>query len=204
MLKNWVSTKEGERVKCRLFEIFQTSLAPEELALVLTNMMILWNLDPPDEEDVSSPLPPNLLGLANLLSMPSTLKQSFSLLLELFRSFCEAVKCSVKENNVPIMQLLKRAISGDEYTSVNEELWEYSMQRLKGKCQREVAIDASFEQLAGGLSLSCPLLASKNFIVTGFVGVVNLISFYQIQKCVFRPSRIGNKFHPNKQKIFRL
>lgn len=153
MLKNWVSTREGERVKCRLFEIFQASLAPEELALVLTNMMILWNLDPPDEEDVSSPLPPNLLGLANLLSIPSTLKQSFNLLLELFRSFRDAVKYSVKEDNVPIMQLLEKAISGDEYTSVSDELWEYSLQRLKGKCQRELAIDANFEQLVEGLSL---------------------------------------------------
>ena len=82
--------------------------------------MILWNLDPPDEEDVSSPLPANLLGLANLLSMPSTLKQSFNLLFELFRSFRNAVKCSVKEDNVPIMQLPERAIYGDEYTLVSE------------------------------------------------------------------------------------
>lgn len=103
MLQEWLKTRDGERVKWQLFNIFQTSLAPEELALTLTDMLILWCLDSPEDEDESPSTPANLIGLEQLLSIPNTLKQSHLLLLELLRSFCQAVKSLNEKESIPIM-----------------------------------------------------------------------------------------------------
>ncbi len=92
MLQDWLETRDGERVKLQLFRIFQTSLTPEELALTLTDMLICWCLDEPDDKDESPPTPAYLIGLGRLLSMPKALKKSHALLHELFRSFCQAVE----------------------------------------------------------------------------------------------------------------
>ncbi len=119
MLQEWLKTRDGERVKLQLFRIFQTSLAPEELALTLTDMLILWCLDGPDDEDESPSTPANLIGLGRLLSMPKALKQSHTLLLELFRSFCQAVK----DLKIPIMHFLKRAACVDSYIPPSEDLY---------------------------------------------------------------------------------
>lgn len=137
MLRNWVSTKEADQVKGQLFVMFQTSLAPVELAFLLITMQLLWNLDPSDKGNLPPPLPANYLGLTKLLSTPSALKQSYALIHEFYKSFYDAVKCSVAEDTVAAMQLLNTVIDVDDYDSVNDELWRYSMQRLEGKGHKD-------------------------------------------------------------------
>ena len=78
-------------------------------------MMILWIFDPSDEKNVWF----SFLNLKNLIFMRNTLKQSYHMLFELFRSFRHAIKYLI--NNVQILQFLDKAICDDEYTSVNEE-----------------------------------------------------------------------------------
>ena len=92
MLQECWMERDGKGVRLHLLRIFQTSLAPEELALTLADMLILWYLDEPDDEDESPSTAANLIGLRQLLSMPNSLKRSPTLLFELFRSFCQAVK----------------------------------------------------------------------------------------------------------------
>lgn len=151
MLQEWLKTRDGELVKLQLFKIFQTSLAPEELALTLTNILILWCLDEPDDEDESPSTPANLIGLGRLLSMPKALKQSHTLLLELFRSFCQAVK----DLKIPIMHFLKRAAYVANHIPPSEDLYMYSVQRLQRKSDSEAisVSNADLDQVLQNLSL---------------------------------------------------
>ncbi len=151
MLQEWLKTRDAERVKLQLFRIFQTSLAPEELALTLTDMLIFWCLDGPDDEDESPSAPANLIGLGRLLSMPKALKQSHILLLELFQSFCQAVK----DLEIPIMHFLNRAACVDSYIPPSEDLYMYNVQRLQRKSDNEAisVSDADLDQVLQKLSL---------------------------------------------------
>ena len=154
LLKEWLKTRDGERVKLQLFEIFQTSLAPEELALTLTDMLILWCLDPPDDEDELPSTPANLIGLGQLLSMPDTLKQSYYLLLEIFRSFCQAVNDLNENESTPIMHFLENAACIGSDVPPSEDLYTYNVQRLDGKSNGEAIsvsnahLDRSLQKLS--------------------------------------------------------
>ena len=78
----------------QVFQVFQTPLEPEVLALALADMLLLWNLNPPSQ--VTGPQSmSNLLGLGQLLSKRSMLKDSYNLLLDLFASFCDAIKIGI-------------------------------------------------------------------------------------------------------------
>lgn len=151
MLQEWLKTRDGEHVKLHMFRIFQTSLAPEVLALTLTDMLILWCLDEPDDEDESLSTPANLMGLKQLLTMPEALKQSHTLLLELFRSFCQAVE----DLKMPTMHFLKKAAYLDSNIPPCEDLYVYNVQRLQRKRDSEAisVSNADLDQVLQELSL---------------------------------------------------
>ena len=155
LLQEWLKTRDGERVKLQLFKIFQTSLAPEELALTLTDMLILWCLDSPDDEDELPSTPANLIGLGQLLSTPNTLKQSHILLLELFRSFCQAVNGLDEKESIPIMHFLKNAACVGSNVPPSEDLYTYNVQRLDGKSDSEAisVTNADLDRFLQKLSL---------------------------------------------------
>ena len=69
MLSYWANTRDGERAKTKMAQIFQSSLAPEELALMLSVMALLWRLSP---FHFQSP-PASLSSLNQLLSSPNTI-----------------------------------------------------------------------------------------------------------------------------------
>jgi len=47
ILRNWTLQGDRQRTVSQLLQVFQGPLAPELLALVLANMLLLWTLDPP-------------------------------------------------------------------------------------------------------------------------------------------------------------
>lgn len=155
MLQNWTNTRDGERARLQLFKIFQIPLAPEELALALADMLTLWCLNPPADEGASQSVPASLLGLAEVLSEPHALEESYVLLLELFRSFRHAVKGLDEKVSIPIMEFLQRAVYVDIDTPPSEELCSYCEKRLLGKSHRDATTvrDADFDKLVAGLSL---------------------------------------------------
>ena len=114
-------------------------------------MLIFWCLDEPDDEDESPSTPANLIGLARLLSMPEALKQSHTLLLELFRSTCQAVQ----DLKIPIMHFLKRAACIDSRIPPSEDSYMYIAQRLQRKSDSEAisASNADLDQVLQKLSL---------------------------------------------------
>lgn len=146
VLRNWTNTKDGERARLRVLNVFQKALAPEELALTLANMLTLWCLNPPTEAVTSQP---NLVGLAELLYKPDTLEESHVLLLALFRSFRYAVKSLDEKTSIPIMQFLHRNACGDEDLPPSEDLYVYFIRRLDGKSHDDaMPLDKLVEQLS--------------------------------------------------------
>ncbi|KAL6714257.1 hypothetical protein ACLMJK_007680 [Lecanora helva] len=152
MLQEWLGTEDGERAKSQSLDIFQISLAPEELALTVTDLLFFWCLDPPKDKDDAWSAPTDLIGLGQLLSKSKTLKQSYLLLLELLRSLRHAVKSQKKEESLPIMYLLEQAAFDNSDAPTSADLYTYAVQRLNGKSDSE-AITANLDQVFQDLSL---------------------------------------------------
>ncbi len=119
-------------------------LAPEVLALVLADMLLLWTLKPPAEGSGVQSLPLNLSGLGQLLSQPGAFKESYNLLLDLLVSFSAAVKGMEITKSIPITLFLNGAQCFTGGSSPNKELKAYWKKRLVGKSHDE----------AGGVKVS--------------------------------------------------
>lgn len=134
MLLYWIKTKDGGRARVELMKVFQSPLAPKELALTLSVMAFLWCLSPLEcEEDEFQSPPANLLSLAQLLSRPDTIGENEDLLLELHRSFRCAARSLDEEHFTSIIQLLASSFKVDGESSRSEELHMYFIKRLDGK-----------------------------------------------------------------------
>jgi len=133
ILQSWTHTGDGERTVYQVFQVFQTPLAPEVLALALADILLLWTLDPPSQVSGPQSITSNLLGLGQLLSERSALRNSYNLLLDLFASFRNAIKVLEAKRSTAIVQFLSGAVCFTESACPSEDLTGYFLKRLSGK-----------------------------------------------------------------------
>ena len=139
ILRNSTLRGDGQRTVSQLLRVFQGPLAAELLALAIANMLLLWNLDPPFPVGESQSTTSNLFGLGELLSGRKALSHSYILLLDLFASFCNAVKVLDAERSMAITQFLLGAVCFIERACPNEELSDYFVERLTRMSTDEAA-----------------------------------------------------------------
>ena len=133
ILQRWTHTKDGERTVRQVFQVFQAHVEPELLALALANMLLLCTLNPPPQVSGPQSTPSDLLGLEQLLSGRSTLRNSYKLLLDLFASFCDSTKVLEAKRSTAILQFLSGAVCITESACPSEGLKGYCLKKLKGK-----------------------------------------------------------------------
>lgn len=151
ILENWILRGDGRLTVSQVLKVFQDTLASEVLAMALADMLLLWTLDPPSEEDESQSTPSSLLGLGQLLSERSALRNSHSLLLVLSASFSNAIKVLEAKKSTAIMQFLTGAVCFTESACPSENITGYFLKRLswKGPDEAEEVTASDIETLVG-------------------------------------------------------
>ena len=155
ILQGWTHTGDGERTVRQVFQVFQTRLEPEVLALALADMLLLWTLDPPTQGSGSQSTTSDLWGLEQLLSERVALRNSYNLLLDLFASFCDAIKVLETKRWTAIVRFLSGAICFTEHACPKEELTGMFLERLNAKSldQSAQVTAAEMETLVGNFVL---------------------------------------------------
>ena len=130
MLREWIDSGDGKSAWCQLSQCFQEVVGPEELALGLAVMLVLWNInDPPSEAD-KSPWPPRLTRLDSILFWPSIIEESELFLSQLLWSFMYAIESIDEKQRALIMGFLERVAYLGQVENPDKGLVDYWRNRL--------------------------------------------------------------------------
>ncbi len=138
-LENWTRSKGGRRVRLSLWQVFQDSMEPIELALILSDMLALWLISEDreenplngEEEDISMRSFSMLQAHIERLAEDDLVREDWMLLHSMTESLHDALE-DLEGPSGPVSEFLRRAVPHDNNVW-NDTLVPYFGARLKGK-----------------------------------------------------------------------